>query len=65
MLKREEEEAERRLNKACPGLQGLGTRVVLLAAMNAAAEITHECGTPEATDDAVIETFFDAVQSVD
>lgn len=39
----------------------LGTREVLGAAMRAAAEITHECGTPEATDAAIVEVFRDAL----
>lgn len=37
------------------------TEAVLRAALRAAADVTHECGTPEATSRAVLATFRDAM----
>ncbi len=39
-----------------------GTYCILLEAMHEAIGITHECGSPEATDAAIMRAFADAVQ---
>lgn len=39
------------------------TMAVLEAAMKEAISVTHECGTPDATDAAVLDTFWDAVET--
>lgn len=41
------------------------TMAVLEAAMKEAISVTHECGTPDRTDAAILETFWDAVATAD
>lgn len=52
----------RLLQHAEPREEDQATAAVLEAAMRSALDVTHECGEPEASDRAVLQTFWDAIR---
>jgi hypothetical protein len=56
------EAVQRLVKSAVPNIKDAAARCVLEAAMREAMNITHECGAPENTDNAVLDTFWDAIR---
>jgi hypothetical protein len=53
-----------RLLQQVVGCVDQATYAVLEAAMRTAIDVTHECGTPAATDAAILDTFTEALAQV-
>lgn len=63
MSARDPGQEERLLRQVVPPDADLAAQEVLRAAMRAAMDVTHEAGTPEATDEAVLQTFWSAIRA--